>query len=266
MSNKKNDRVRNSVRENYSRVAKDSRDSCGCSPTCCGDAHQSLAVLTSLAMGYSVEDLNSIPESANMGLGCGNPKTISELKTGEVVLDLGAGGGLDCFLASRQVGPDGLVIGVDMTPEMVSLSRENAENSGFTNIDFRLGEIENLPVADSSVDAILSNCVINLSPDKQRVFDETFRVLKPTGRLAISDVVARKELPDEILNNPDLLSGCIAGAVQVEVIERMLNQSGFSNILISLKTESLEFIKGWSKEFSVADYVISAEISARKPE
>jgi SAM-dependent methyltransferase len=199
-----------------------------------------------------------------MGLGCGNPQAIAALQPGEVVLDLGSGGGLDCFLAARRVGPQGHVIGVDMTPDMVARARQNARNSGYSNVEFRLGEIEHLPVADEQVDVIVSNCVINLSPDKPRVFQEAFRVLKPGGRLAITDVVALKQLPDELRNDPGLTASCIGGAVVVAELEEMLNQAGFEQISILLDEGSREAIAAWAPDHHPEQYIISAAIEAVK--
>jgi ubiquinone/menaquinone biosynthesis C-methylase UbiE len=208
--------------------------------------------------------LDSVPAKADMGLGCGNPQAIAALKPGEVVLDLGSGGGLDCFLSARQVGPTGRVIGVDMTPEMVALARENARKGGYTNVEFRLGEIEHLPVADEQIDVILSNCVINLSPDKVEVFREAFRVLRPGGRLAISDVVATAELPLELRQDPALYAGCIAGAATVADLKAMLVETGFEQIRIQPKEESREIIRQWSPEHRPEAYVVSATIEAIK--
>ncbi|MCI5224078.1 MAG: methyltransferase domain-containing protein, partial [Candidatus Electrothrix sp. AR4] len=195
----------------------------------------------------------------------GNPKAIASLKTGETVLDLGSGGGFDCFLAVREVGESGQVIGVDMTPEMVSKARKNADNAGYDNVDFRFGEIENLPVADSIVDVIISNCVINLSPEKARVFQESFRVLKPGGRLAISDVVATAELPEKVKSDMELFTGCISGASSIHAIGVMLKNAGFVKIEIKPKDESKEFIRNWAPERKIEDYVVSATIEAIKP-
>lgn len=199
-----------------------------------------------------------------MGLGCGNPQAIANLKAGETVLDLGSGGGFDCFLAARQVGNTGRVIGVDMTPEMISKARENAHKAGLQNVEFRLGEIENLPVADNTVDVIISNCVINLSPNKPRVFAEAFRVLKSGGRLAISDVVAFAELPDAIKQDLALYTGCMAGASTIKEIEAMLHAVGFEKIRIAPKNESHAFIKDWAPDTAITDYVVSATIEAIK--
>jgi SAM-dependent methyltransferase len=233
----KNEQIRAAVREQYGNVAKNSGGGC-CEPTCCsGPSPES-----SLALGYEQGDLSAAPEGANMGLGCGNPHAIAALRPGEVVLDLGAGGGFDCFLAAKQVGENGHVIGVDMTPEMVAKARANAAKVGATNVDFRLGEIEHLPVANDTVDVILSNCVINLSPDKAAVFRDAFRVLKPGGRLAISDVVATSELPQEVQEDILALTGCLAGAADVDTVEQLLRDAGFDSIKIVVKEESREFI------------------------
>jgi SAM-dependent methyltransferase len=202
---------------------------------------------------------------ANLGLGCGNPQAIADLKPGETVLDLGSGGGFDCFLAARQVGETGQVIGVDMTPAMVSKARANAEKGGFQNVEFRLGEIEHLPVADHSVDVILSNCVINLSPDKERVFADCFRVLKPGGRLAISDVVAFADLPAHVQEDMALLTGCMAGAALISDLEEMLNEAGFQHVRIHPKEESKTFIRDWAPGLPVTDYVVAATIEATRP-
>ena len=199
-----------------------------------------------------------------MGLGCGNPQAIAQMKRGEVVLDLGSGGGFDCFLAAKQVGEEGRVIGVDMTPEMLAKARENARKGNYTNVEFRLGEIEHLPVADNSVDVIISNCVINLSPAKGQVFREAYRVLKPKGRLAISDVVAINRLPDEVCKNTDALCGCVSGAAQVSEIEQMLRDAGFSEVSIEIKEESAQFIHDWFPGSGFENHVRSAVITAVK--
>ncbi|MDM8569037.1 arsenite methyltransferase [Thiotrichales bacterium HSG1] len=270
----KNDEIRQKVRESYANVANSNStltsSCCGTSETksnnvnCCSSATSSPEE-ESFNMGYSKSELVLLPDGANMGLGCGNPQAIASLKSGETVLDLGSGGGIDCFLAANAVGDDGHVIGIDMTPEMVSKARENTVKSGFTNIEFRLGEIENLPVADNTVDVIMSNCVINLSPDKQQVFNDSLRILKSGGRLAISDVVATAKLPDELLNDPKLYSACVSGAVQIEVLESMLEKAGFIHIQIKPKVESKEFIREWAPGSNIEDYVVSATIEAVKP-
>jgi len=215
-------------------------------------------------LGYSEDDLSAVPDGANMGLGCGNPQAIAALEAGEPVLDLGSGGGFDCFLAAQQVGQTGHVIGVDMTPEMVSKARANAAKNADGNVEFRLGEIEHLPVADSSVDVILSNCVINLSPDKPQVYRDAFRVLRPGGRLAISDVVAVKPLPPQVKASPDAHCGCIAGAAMVADLERVLADAGFADVQIRVKEESWKFIKDWFPGSGVEEWVRSAEVEARK--
>jgi len=206
-----------------------------------------------------------VPEGANMGLGCGNPQAIALLQPGETVLDLGSGGGFDCFLAARAVGDNGQVIGVDMTPEMITKSRRNAEKAGFGNVEFRLGELENLPVADGIVDVIISNCVINLSPEKQRVLNETFRVLKFGGRLAISDVVATAEIPDSVKKDMAMYTGCVSGASSIPELESMLRRAGFESICIRPKDESKTFIRDWAPGSRIEDYIVSANIEGVKP-
>lgn len=267
MGKLKNDEIRSAVRENYAKVAVLGNVGCGCSPSCCGTPSEAKAADISLSLGYSSEDVAAMPEGANMGLGCGNPLAIASLQPGETVLDLGSGGGFDCFLAARAVGDNGKVIGVDMTPEMIATSRRNAEKAGFRNVDFRLGELENLPVADGIVDVIISNCVINLSPEKQRVFDEAFRVLKSGGRLAISDVVATAEMPDTVKTDMAMYTGCVSGASSIPELESMLRQAGFEDIRISPKDESKTFIRDWAtgSEIKIEDYIVSATIEAVKP-
>lgn len=264
MSQVSNDQIRQNVRSRYKEIAlQDAQSSSCCSPasSCCGSADD-----LSSKMGYSADELTAVPNGANLGLGCGNPQAIAELQPGEVVLDLGSGGGFDCFLASRQVGDSGKVIGVDMTPEMVSRARANALKGGFMNTDFRLGEIEHLPVPNETVDVIISNCVINLSPAKQQVFDEAFRVLRSGGRLAISDVVMTADLPPEIKNDLDALySGCISGATAVEELKSMLSNSGFKNVIVEPKDDSKEFIKDWVPGAHVENYIVSAVIKGIKP-
>lgn len=258
----KNDQIRHTVRQQYGQVAEKGSPGCG-GTGCCGT---SLITPESLSqkLGYTVDEVLNVPKGANMGLGCGNPQALAALRPGEVVLDLGSGGGFDCFLAARQVGDSGLVIGVDMTPEMVSKARANAVNGDYHNVTFRLGEIENLPAADGTVDVILSNCVINLSPDKFRVFTEAYRVLKPGGRLAISDIVAVAELPESVLKDMALYTGCIAGAALVSEIEKMLKNAGFGNIRIAPRDESKSLIGEWLPGSEISDYVVSATIEAVK--
>ncbi|OAT72146.1 arsenite methyltransferase [Parageobacillus thermoglucosidasius] len=258
------DQIRQNVRNRYKQIALQEVNFGGC----CSDFSECYSTPSEISakLGYSDEELSAVPKGANLGLGCGNPIAIAELKPGEVVLDLGCGAGFDCFLAARQVGETGRVIGVDMTPEMISKARSNAAKGGFANTEFRLGEIEYLPVEDGLVDVIISNCVINLSPDKPKVFKEAYRVLKPGGRLVISDVVATAELPAEIKNNMDVLySSCISGAASIGELESMLQQSGFTQITIEPKDESKEFIKDWVPGTDIADYIVSAVIKAMKP-
>jgi len=260
MSQAKNDAVIELVRQRYSQAAE--ADGCGCAPSCCGTAAPDAV---SQALGYSASDIAAVPAGANLGLGCGNPQAIAALKPGETVLDLGSGAGFDCFLAAQQVGASGRVIGVDMTPAMVSKARANAETGNYANVEFRLGEIEHLPVADATVDVIISNCVINLSPDKARVFAEAFRVLKPGGRLAVSDVVAFADLPAFIRDDMALLTGCMAGASTIAELEQMLKAAGFQQIRIDPKTESKSFIRDWAPGMPITDYVVAATIEAVKP-
>ena len=258
----KKDLIRRHIRDRYAGIAK-SGGSCGCVSGCC----QPDALLNpdaSAQIGYSKEELAAVPEGANLGLGCGNPQAIADLKPGETVVDLGCGGGFDCFLAARRVGPKGRAIGVDMTPEMIHKARENAAKAKIKNVDFRLGEIEHLPVADGIADVVLSNCVVNLSPDKPQVFAEAFRVLKPGGRLAISDVVAIAPLPARVKRNLQAHSGCIAGSATVPETERMLKRAGFSNVRIGVNEQSRSFIKDWFPGSGAERYVRSASIAAVK--
>jgi SAM-dependent methyltransferase len=216
-------------------------------------------------MGYTEGEIATAPDGANLGLGCGNPQAIASLRQGETVVDLGSGAGFDCFLAARQVGDSGQVIGVDMTPEMISKARENAATAGATNVSFRLGEIEHLPVADETVDVIISNCVINLSPEKPDVFNDAFRVLRSGGRLAVADVITTAPLPESVLQDLRAYTGCVSGAVSADDIEAMLAEAGFVDIRISPKDESRELVREWSSGANLEDYVVSALIEARKP-
>lgn len=258
------DDIRASVRKTYKVVAESSASCCGPSESACGDV-PTLTQVDSTELGYTAEDVQSVPSGADLGLGCGNPGAIARLQPGETVVDLGSGAGFDAFLSARAVGPTGRVIGVDMTPEMVTKARENATLGGYDNVEFRLGEIEHLPVADSSVDVVISNCVINLSPDKQAVFNEAMRVLRPGGRVAISDVVASAELPPEIRDDLGMYSCCIAGASSVTDVEAHLRAAGFTDITVKPQDESKSFIDKWALGRNVTDYVLSASIEAVKP-
>jgi SAM-dependent methyltransferase len=220
--------IKKNVRKSYASVAKQSTSCCAPTTSCC--SNQSEAI--SKAIGYSEHEISSVPEGANLGLGCGNPVALASLKEGETVLDLGSGAGFDCFLAAQRVGEKGKVIGVDMTPEMVDKARENALEGNSHNVEFRLGEIENLPVADNSADIVISNCVINLSPDKPRVFKEAFRVLKPGGRLMVSDIVLLKELPTFIINSVSAYVGCISGAMLKDEYLATIKSAGFNDVKI----------------------------------
>ncbi len=260
-----NDEVRKTVRDAYAKVARSNKvnieteekksSCCGSSSSdkiesssCCGSSTRDI----SKSIGYSLDEMNLVPEGSNLGLGCGNPTAIAGLEEGDVVLDLGSGAGFDCFLASRKVGDTGKVIGVDMTPDMIDLARKNAKINNYTNVEFRLGEIENIPAADNSVNLVMSNCVINLSPEKQKVFDEAYRVLKPDGRITISDLVLLKPLPKSIKNSKAALAGCVAGAVLKDKYLEYIMNAGFKEIEIveetSTQTEEIEQIASTVQE------------------
>jgi len=272
------DKVKKMVREGYAKAAKERMGSC-CSPsTCCdkGDVQNEY----SKRIGYSDEELKSVPKGANVSFGCGNPVALASLKKGETVLDLGSGGGFDCFLAAREVGKTGKVIGVDMTPEMLDKARDNAHRSGLTNVEFRLGEIENLPVADNSVDVIISNCVINLSPDKRKVFKEAFRVIKPGGRLMVSDIVLEKELPSFVKESAAAYLGCVAGAMKKEEYMGTIAETGFEKVrIVAEKRFPAEFILdepgnkaaaeklglSMKKVKEMAESILSIQVEGSKP-
>jgi SAM-dependent methyltransferase len=262
------DEHRQQVRQAYARVvvAHDAGQGCAQAASCCGAGGDgAVNALISTRLGYSPADLDLVPSGADMGLGCGNPKAIAALKAGETVVDLGSGGGFDCFLAAREVGSGGRVVGVDMTPEMVSKARANASRGGYGNVEFRLGEIEHLPLADGVADVIISNCVINLSPDKPQVFRDAFRVLRPGGRVAISDVVAMREMPEEMRSHAGLISACVGNASLVADLQEMMRAAGFDQIRIEPKDESKAFITDWAPGSNVTDFVVSATIEAVKP-
>ncbi len=240
----KEENVKKIVRKRYAKAATTKGSTCGCgasAPSSCCSAPTDEQV--SKTIGYSQNELNAVPEGANLGLGCGNPTAMASLKEGERVLDLGSGGGFDCFLAAKKVGKTGKVIGVDMTPEMLDKARANAKKGKYTNVEFRLGEIENLPVADSSVDVIISNCVINLSPDKKRVFEEAFRVLAPNGRLMVSDIVLLKPLPEPIRESAEAYTSCVAGAEIKDKYLNLMRDAGFKEVkVLTEKAYPLDFI------------------------
>ena len=262
----KNEEIREAVRKKYGKVALSGSTGCGCSSSsCCGTGGEDKSHGISLDLGYTSGDLDAVPDGANMGLGCGNPHAVASLRPGETVIDLGSGGGFDCFLAARAVGDSGLVIGIDMTPEMITASRGNAEKAELRNVEFRLGELENLPVADEIADVIISNCVINLSPEKQRVFNEACRVLKPGGRLAVSDVVATAEMPDHVKNDMAMHSACVSGASFIPELESMLQKAGFEKVVIKPIDGSRAFIRHWVPGSNIEDYILSATIEAVKP-
>ncbi len=258
--------IRKFIRENYSEIAKkgSAGGCCGEGCTCSCNGAPLNIIDSSIKVGYTEGDISSVPSEANMGLGCGNPIAIAALQEGETVLDLGSGGGFDCFLAREHVGESGHVIGVDMTPDMIELARKNVEKSGYTNVEFRLGEIEHLPVENESVDVIISNCVINLSLDKEQVFKEAFRVLKHGGRLTISDVVATAALPEHVIKDLSMVAGCIAGAEHIDNIKLMLHNTGFKDIKMRPKDNSKEIIQTWVPGKKVENFVASFIIEATK--
>ncbi len=258
MSERTSDEIRAEVRAHYGKVAE-APYGAGCGPSCCAPTKGA-----SGALGYSDAEMAAVPEGADLGLGCGNPQAIASLREGEAVLDLGSGAGFDCLLAARAVGPSGKVIGVDMTPSMLEKARANARTAGASHVEFRLGEIERLPLRDGEVDVVISNCVVNLSPDKDAVFREAFRVLKPGGRVAISDVVALAPIP-EALRTTLALSACVAGAARVDEVEAMLRSAGFTDVVVEPARASREFIAGWMPGSRAEDYVSSASIRATKP-
>ncbi len=268
--------IKAEVRRRYGSIAegessltggeKSAQDCCGPSPAetsacgCCSSDEQGRK------LGYSADELAAVPEGANLGLGCGNPVALASLEVGQTVLDLGSGAGFDAFLAARAVGPTGRVIGVDMTPAMVTKARANAAKGGYAHVEFRFGEIEALPVADAMVDVVISNCVINLCPDKRPVYREAFRALRPGGRLAVSDVVAREELSDEVKRDLKLHSGCLAGATPQDELVRILEEAGFKDISIKPKGNSDEVISSWDSKHGLESKVFAAEVTAVKPE
>ncbi len=273
------DDIKDLVRARYGSIAAAASASC-CAPAtaCCGPASAATTAAADAPevdapevdakarrMGYTEAELDAVPEGANLGLGCGNPQAIAALRPGEVLVDLGSGAGFDCLLAARQVGPAGRVIGVDMTHEMLKKARDNAARIGAGNVEFRLGELEHLPVADNTADVIISNCVINLVPDKPQVFREALRVLKPGGRLAIADVVNIAPLPPELASDKALLCGCVAGAAAPAAIEDWLAAAGFVDISIAVKPESREYVATWAAGRGIENYVCSATIEAHKP-
>ncbi len=280
LTDEQNDSVRKLVREGYTKIAQETSAGC-CSPgvSCCGSAPQDADKLAR-ELGYTVEELKALPEGANMGLSCGNPAALAALRPGEVVLDLGSGGGFDVFIAGRKVGATGRAIGVDMTPEMLAKARRNAATyrgqTGLDNVEFRLGEIEHLPVADNSVDAIISNCVINISPDKTQVWREIARVLKPGGRVAVSDMALLKPLPPEVLKMVEALVGCVAGAALMNDTGHMAREAGLTDIVLKTKPGYVEAMTSFEDPLyqkiiehlpvgtKPGDFITSLEVQARK--
>ncbi len=258
--------IKRTVREKYGEIAKGS-STCGCGPSCCGGPDAATSRKIGEYIGYDADDLAAIPEGANLGLGCGNPLAHADVKAGEAVLDLGSGAGMDAFLAAREVGPSGRVIGVDMTPDMVDKARENARKAGVANVDFRLGEIERLPVADASVDLIISNCVINLSTDKPAVFAEAFRVLKPGGRLVVSDLVLKRPLSDDVRQSVEAYVGCVAGAALQTEYLAMMREAGFEDVRTVEERSygDADLFGGYEWLREAARSVVSAKVRAVKP-
>jgi len=257
--------IKDMVRARYGGIAAGADAQC-CAPAAPSSGEAPRVDEKAREMGYSAEELAAVPDGANLGLGCGNPQAIAAMRAGEVVIDLGSGAGFDCLLAARQVGATGHVIGVDMTHEMLKKARENAAKVGAANVEFRLGELEHLPVADNTADVILSNCVINLVPDKAQVFREAFRVLKPGGRLAISDVVNTTPLTPDLAADRALLCGCVAGAAPSLEIEAWLRAAGFRDVRVGVKPDSRDLIATWAPGRGIENYVASAIIEARKPD
>ena len=255
----KGSKIHDLVRERYGTIANKGTGCCSGEP--CGESPESF----SLSMGYTRQEIEAVPEGADLGLGCGAPLVRAGLESGMSVLDLGSGSGFDVFLAAREVGMTGRVMGVDMTPEMISKARNNALKGDFRNVEFRLGEIEHLPVADGSVDVVISNCVLNLSPDKRQVLSEVYRVLKPGGRIVLSDVVRRVELTEEVRENPELLAGCVAGAETIEYLEGTLGGEGFVEVRITPNEGSRSLISSWAPGSKVEEWVVSAIIEGKKP-
>jgi SAM-dependent methyltransferase len=270
MKNLDANQIRDYVRERYGAIAEESdakaEQACGCrkgSPGggCCGDGEDGTY---NEKLGYSAAEVASVPVGADLGLGCGNPIALASIKPGETVLDLGSGAGFDCLLAARQLNGTGRVIGVDMTASMIAKARRNSAKAGYANVEFRLGEIEHLPVADATVDLIVSNCVINLSPEKAQVFREAFRVLKPGGRLAIADIVATKPVPASIRDQLEAIGACIAGAAQVDDLQLMLGEAGFARVDIQPREASRKLVAHWTEDAGIADFVASAYLTAYK--
>ncbi len=271
----RDEEIRKAVRKGYGKIAVQENSCCGTADVCgCGSSQDTLTK----AIGYTDEELKAVPDGANLGLGCGNPTALASLKEGEVVLDLGSGAGIDCFLAADKVGESGRVIGVDMTPQMLERARENARKGDYQNVEFRLGEIENLPVADNSVDVVISNCVINLSPDKGRVFKEAYRALKPGGRMMISDIVLLQELPEAIKSSIAAYVGCVAGATmkqeylatikalgfqEVEIVSEVSAKGMYNDTTVEAIAENLGMSPGVTEE--AADSIVSIKVRAVKP-
>jgi len=276
------DTIRETVRKGYGAIAEGGGSCCGPATSCCGGNSVDAATELATAVGYNLDELSVVPDGANMGLSCGNPTALAALKPGEVVLDLGSGGGFDIFIAGRKVGAEGRAIGVDMTHAMLDKARKNIDGyrarTGLDNVEFRLGEIEHLPVADNSVDVVISNCVINLSPDKAQVWREIARVLKPGGRVAVSDIALLQPLPNEIAAMAEALIGCIAGAITVEETSRMVEAAGLADVTLEPKGEYVDAMVGAAGDFAynemtallpagakASDYAVSLGVSAIKP-
>jgi SAM-dependent methyltransferase len=259
--------IKQMVRARYGGIAAASETSCYVPAASSGHGPEGAANSHDKArrMGYSEAELAAVPDGANLGLGCGNPQAIAAMRPGETVVDLGSGAGFDCFLAAQQVGNTGHVIGVDMTHEMLKKARDNAARIGAGNVEFRLGELEHLPIADNAADVVISNCVINLVPDKEQVFREAFRVLKPGGRLAVSDIINTAPLSAELQFDPALLCGCVSGAAPAERVESWLTAAGFIDVRVTAKPESRELIKTWAPGRNIEDHIVSAMVEARKP-